>query len=193
MKRALFSADGSPSAFYDTAIHGAGIPADAVAISDAQWLDFVSHPGRRKWQGGAVVEVAPAAVQLDLGAVKTALRAQVDADAAAARLKYITAGAGQAMEYQAVTTEAERIAGDQAPVLADYPMLAASIGIDLDPQTGAPATDLQGAARSVMAAAAQWSAVGAEIRRVRLAAKDAIGKAPDETAARLVAASVAWP
>lgn len=35
------------------------IPAEAIEISDEQWLDMVQHPGRRRWQDGEVVEHVP--------------------------------------------------------------------------------------------------------------------------------------
>mgnify|MGYP002622545761 FL=1 len=35
------------------------IPAEAVEITDEQWLDMVQHPGLRRWQDGEVVEHVP--------------------------------------------------------------------------------------------------------------------------------------
>jgi hypothetical protein len=58
-KYATFDGDGRPAAFYDRDINGDRIPGGAVALTDAQWRDFVDHPGLRAWQGGAVVAVLP--------------------------------------------------------------------------------------------------------------------------------------
>lgn len=62
-KQALFDTAGFPLAFYDTNMHAA-IPADAVAITDQQWREFIDHPGARRWAGAAVVPYAwpPASV-----------------------------------------------------------------------------------------------------------------------------------
>lgn len=64
MKHAVFSPDGFPAGFYDTELHGENIPADAVEITDAQWEEFITHMGLRKWVDGNVVEYAPAPVEI---------------------------------------------------------------------------------------------------------------------------------
>lgn len=48
MKYALLSQDGTPVAFYDADLHGDTIPADAVPLTEAQWLECIHHPGHRR-------------------------------------------------------------------------------------------------------------------------------------------------
>lgn len=60
MKRAVFDADGFPTAFYDVAVHGdENIPPEAVEITNNQWRNFIEHQGRRRWVDGAVVAYEP--------------------------------------------------------------------------------------------------------------------------------------
>lgn len=51
--------DGFPEAFYSDAIHGDGIPGNAIEISENDWLDFIANPGSRKWLSGVIVVVNP--------------------------------------------------------------------------------------------------------------------------------------
>lgn len=104
---------------------------------------------------------------------------QVDEAAEAARLRYITPGAGQAMEYEAAASEAaQHAAGAPGP----WPMLQAEVDAGLS-------ADLAGAAQAVASARAAWSVIGAEIRRIRLAGKFAILNA--DTYAAVVQARIA--
>jgi hypothetical protein len=59
MKYAVFDTAGFPTAFYAPEVHGDAIPAEAVEITDAQWLELVEHQGTRKWVDGAVVAYEP--------------------------------------------------------------------------------------------------------------------------------------
>ncbi len=134
----------------------------------------------------------PAAVVLPV--VKAALKAEVDAQAEALRGLLITAGTGQAMEYQ--ESQAQAFAALATPETATperYKMLAATIGLDLDPTTGSPATDVLGVARSIKAAYDAWETAGAAIKRGRLSSKAAIDAAPDLDAAAAAFAAVEWP
>lgn len=80
---AKFGPDGNVLGFYAEDVHGARmrpvylpdepvhigdepnpdckIPADAVAISDDQWIELVSYQGLRRWDGSAVVVYTPPA------------------------------------------------------------------------------------------------------------------------------------
>ena len=62
--------------------------------------------------------------------------AVVDAGAEAERGKYITSGAGQAMTYQQKAAEAKAFTEAETPDEADYPMLAAEVGITAEIFTG---------------------------------------------------------
>jgi hypothetical protein len=94
----------------------------------------------------------------------------VDEAAERARLRYITPGAGQAMEYEAAQREAEAFLRNGAGARPVYPMLQADVDAGLAP-------DLQTAAAQVVAARGQWEAAGAIIRRHRLEAKRLIAEA----------------
>lgn len=120
-----------------------------------------------------------------LSDIKASLKSAVDTSAEVERLKYITAGTGQAMTYQRKVEEAKRIQADTVPTSADYPLLAASIGID--------GVSLQAVAAVVLGMDAAWAQIGAQIERIRLTAKQAVDDAQDEAAARGVVAAIVWP
>ena len=143
---------------------------------------------------------APASPALDaaeLAALKSGLSRAVDVDAEARRLQLITPGSGQAMEYQEAYAEAVQVDGaakaGHAVDAAGFPMLAASIGYDRDPQTGQPTTDVVGEARAVLAAYDAYQRAGAAIRGARLAAKKAIDAAATGDAARAAYFAIVWP
>ncbi len=58
-KFAEISPDGFPLAFYSPDIHGDDIPLEAIEITDENWLEFINNAGRRRWDGGKVVEYTP--------------------------------------------------------------------------------------------------------------------------------------
>lgn len=127
-------------------------------------------------------------MRLDLGptvdTLKLTLTAQVDADAEAARLQWITPGSGQALTYEQKRAEAERMATDPAPQPTDYPLLAAEVGITADTLTAVGTL--------VRARAAAWTAIAAQIESLRLQAKAAVMAASNAAEAR-AAAVVPWP
>ena len=127
-------------------------------------------------------------MRFDLGpsltALKVAAAADIDAQAEQQRQRYLTPGAGQALVYERKRAEAERMAGDADPQPADYPLLAAEVGIT------APTLAEVGAA--VRAMASDWIAAAATIEAVRLRAKAAIAAASTPPALR-AAAQVTWP
>ncbi len=104
---------------------------------------------------------------------KTTIKSKIDRQAEVERLKYITPGAGQAGVYLQKAAEAKAALADLAPQASDYPLLAASIGID-----GANVSEV---ATTVQTIASTWTAVAAHIENVRLTAKKAIddGSDPD--------------
>lgn len=133
-------------------------------------------------------------MRLDLGpslaALKEQLMACVDAGAEAARLRFITPGAGQALEYQATEREARAWLSAEAPQIDDYPFLKAEV-LAVQAATGMT-PDPTAVAADVVSQADAWQAVGSEIKRLRRAAKLAIEAAVDAPAAR-AAAQVTWP
>ncbi len=83
MKYAVINEDGTPSGFYAPEIHGEAIPADAVEISEEQWLEFTRNSGRRRWSGHEVVPYEPPPVVPSLDDYRRAIQAHVDATAQA--------------------------------------------------------------------------------------------------------------
>ncbi|BAQ50414.1 hypothetical protein [Methylobacterium aquaticum] len=139
---------------------------------------FNADHGEMRYRGATLAALRAAGLPeaAILAGVQARLRDLVDEAAEAARLRRITSGNGQAMEY--AETQAQAVAALASPAAASaerFPMLAASIGLDVDPQTGAPAADVLGVARAVVAAYDAWVEVGGAIRRARLAGKAAIG------------------
>lgn len=120
-----------------------------------------------------------------LSATKAALKANVDASAEIERLKYITSGAGQALTYMQKSDEARRFLAADNPDSADYPLLAAEVGIT--------APDINGVATIVSAAYSQWQQIGAAIESVRLASKSAIDAAATSAAAQSAFEAITWP
>jgi len=145
--------------------------------------------------------LAPHGISVDLRHLQARLCADIDDQAEQQRLKYITGGAGQAMVYlQKQTQAAQALAALSAapPMTADqgrqaYPLLAAEIGITVDPSTDAPAGDVFGVARIVQATVQSWLPVAAAIEAMRLRTKAAIGAALTVPAAHAARDAAAWP
>ncbi|MCF4125050.1 hypothetical protein [Methylobacterium sp. SyP6R] len=127
--------------------------------------------------------------------VKARLTVAIDERAESLRRSVLSPGVGQALEYQEAQTQAAAaLEGEASAATAGrYPMLAATVGIDIDPETGAPATDILGVARSVQAARDIWLAIGAAIRGTRLGAKAAVEAASSIEGAQAAYDAVVWP
>lgn len=125
----------------------------------------------------------PQAEPMPLATYKAQLVADIDLQAERSRLKYITAGSGQALEYRETAEEAARYVATQGA--GSYPMLQASV------DAGEAAT-LADAAALVAQREAAWATIGASIRQKRIAAKRAIAAAQTAEAAT-AAAQVEWP
>lgn len=133
----------------------------------------------------AGIEIDQDAPLISLVATKTAIKRQIDANAEAERLRYITPGEGQALTYSRKVEEAKRAMAENNPESANYPMLAASLGIDGD--------TLKAVAEVVLTMDAQWAIIGSQIEHTRLAAKQAVEAAEDEAAARAIVDAIVWP
>lgn len=120
-----------------------------------------------------------------LADVKAQLKAKIDRQAEKERLKHITDGCGQALEYERVRREIVAYNADASPTEAEYPMLAASIGVD--------GVDLAAVVATVSARESAWTTVGAAIRGVRLKAKRDIDAATTAKDAVDVWKAVTWP
>lgn len=138
------------------------------------------------------IGVPPDAV---LTSLKTAGKFKVDTLAEEVRLRFLTPGTGQAMEYAEVQAQAEAALSAKATTVKPeaYPMLAASIGLDVDPDTGRLAEDVLGVARGIRAARASWLDVGSQIRRVRQQAKADIEAATSREAIEMIVSAIVWP
>lgn len=143
------------------------------ALVEGQW--------RQTW-------VARAETPEDLAAAKASAVAEVDALAEAARLRFITPGAGQSLEYAATEAEARAFVtagGTGDP--EDWPW------INAERLAAGGAATLAEVAQQVLALADAWRATGAAIKRIRRAAKLQIEAAATIAAVRAVVAGVDWP
>lgn len=168
------------------------IPEDLLGIISVK-LD----PNKGHRYGGGVLTIIDAVERdlvesllpnLDKKALeKEKARALIELDDAAevARLRYLTPGCGQALVYRNKASEVNRYKDDANPLKANYPFLAAEIGIT--------AASLKGVFEVVSAALATWETVAPKIEMVRLKAKSDIAKAETLRAVRKVREGVLWP
>lgn len=145
----------------------------APALIEGEW--------RQTW-------VARAETLEELAAAKAAAAAKIDADAEAARLRLITPGAGQSLEYAATEAEARAfVAAGGTGEPEAYPWLNAE-----RLAAGGTATVAQ-VAQQVLALADAWHATGAEIKRIRRSAKLQVEAAATIFAVRVAVAIIDWP
>lgn len=121
-----------------------------------------------------------------LAKMKADATVAVDRGAEMARLRFITSGAGQALEYQATEAEARRAVVDPSPDFAGYPFLAAEW------HAGGNVGGVVDIADVVLVQTAAWQMVGSEIKRLRRTAKIAIDAATS-AAEVAAAANISWP
>lgn len=128
----------------------------------------------------------------DLETLRAEARRRIDAAAEQQRLRHVTPGAGQAMTYLAKEAQARACMADESPDPADYPLLAATVGIERHPLTGEVAETVQDVAAIVLNILDQWMQAAAAIERARIGAKQAVEDAT--TPAEIeTAADVTWP
>ena len=174
------------------------------AENDEPWtgqaIDGVRHPLNieQLWSTeelaaiGLQVFVPPEPAPPSLNEVKAQYKSQVDIDAEAQRLLYITSGSGMAMTYSEKKEQALAvldIGSEAANALAnngsaEYPLLAASVGVE--------AATLYDAAELVMSRYEAWVAIGGAIESKRLIAKKAINDASDVQAVKAAYEAIAW-
>lgn len=113
---------------------------------------------------------------VDIAVVLAEAEADIDAAAERARLRFLTPGSGQALEYQQTGDEAKAakavIDGGGTPVATDYPMLKA----EMDAQTaagGSPTfTDIiNQVVATPTGTAVLWEQAGSAIKRLRRTGK----------------------
>lgn len=120
-------------------------------------------------EGCSLVVVPPETVRgatLDLGALRAAVIAQIDAQAEQARQVFLTPGAGQVMTYQRKEAEARAWIADQRTAVPFLDAEAAARGL--------PLADV---AAEVIRLADRWTAAGSAIEGLRMGAKLAATKA----------------
>lgn len=164
-------------------------------LGEREWPDAIATPdlvvdatGEAPTRAAidSMVRATPPAPTLD--ELKGRLRELVDEAAERERLRYITAGAGQALVYEAKRTEVARwrARGEPAePAPVDFPWAA-----DRATRRDAALVDVLA---EWSAQADAWAAIGIAIEHVREAAKEAIAGAADAAAARAIADAIEWP
>jgi len=123
-------------------------------------------------------QAAIAAMQAEkLARAKAAGQARLIEAMAAARLAFVTPLPGQDMVYLAKEAEARAWVAAIAPVLSDYPLLLAEVGIT--------APDADQLAQLWLNMAALWRAAAAQLEALRLSTQAAIEAAvsPEEVTA----------
>lgn len=180
----------STGGFYDAAIHGASIPADAVEITAEE------HAALLAGQSGGKRIVADASGRPmladppppTLAAAQTAAHAAIDAEAGRARSRYITTADGQESTYLLKAADADRYkaAGYPAAQIATYPWVAAKAKAMV---ASPSAADYQGAADLVISTRDAWVLKGAAIEEARERGKAAVSSAVDVAGVEVVRAA----
>lgn len=132
----------------------------------------------------------------DLPAIKAKALKDIDRAAEVARLRYVTPGSGQSMEYVATESEArlwraQELAG-QAPALEGFPFLKAEYDA-LAGLPGAATPDVSAMVAEILAQADGWVAIGSEIKRIRRWAKLAVEQAISVTEVQVIMSALEWP
>ncbi len=185
MSKLYYSA--TSKGFFSDAVHDV-LPNDAVEITQAEHKELLDGQSVGlaivpDANGKPVLQVIDTAIPFEV--LKASLKTSIDTAAETERLKYITAGTGQAMTYQQKVDEARALKAVSNPKSEDYPILASEVGIT--------APTLAEVADTVLAAYRQWQQIGAAIEAIRLGAKRDIDAAADEATARAVVDATNWP
>lgn len=144
-------------------------------IRDGVAVAYPPRPGRwARWTGSAWIDPRSAEERAaELQAARQAAIARVNAAAGAIRARFVTQIPAQEMLYLRKEAEARAWIADPAPDLADYPLLAAEIGV-----TAPTAAEL---AQIWLNLAQIWISVAAPLETARLSGVGALeGAATDE-------------
>lgn len=154
---------------------------DGQLIDSATVTVTAPRKFREAWKlNGSVIEID----ETKLPQIKAKLKAAVDADAERVRLRYITAGDGQALTYRQKLEEAKAVqAGEGNP--ANVPVLAASVGIE--------AATLVDCANLVVARWDAWRTLANQIETARLQGKKNIDATGSISAADAAYTAIVWP
>jgi len=116
---------------------------------------------------------------------KAAAVERIDADAEAARQRFLSPGAAKAAVYLQKQAEAARYASDPSPAIDDYPLIKARMAAT--GQTAAQVAD------EWLARAAAWTTIAAEIERQSDLAKAAVNAAATLADVEAALAAIVWP
>lgn len=128
-----------------------------------------------------------------LDQAKALYKARVDADAEAQRARYITPGALQALTYQEKHAQARAVLQlgettanglSETDRAAQFPVLAASVGIEAD--------TLYAVAQIVVTRYERFADIAGAIERVRLQGKKSISDASDAAGVRAAYEGITW-
>ena len=169
---------------------GAAVLPGYTAITKEQY-DTIAASGQCRLINGVLsLVMTPNPAPVDLATSKLVAARQIDAQAEATRLLFLTPGSGQALEYTATESDAKRaIATGGLLAPADYPWLAAE---QAAMAAAGQQVNIGQVAQGVLATMAGWAQVGAQIKRIRRTAKlqiDAAASVADVNAACVVT----WP
>ncbi|MBE0530410.1 MAG: hypothetical protein IH626_06240 [Rhodospirillales bacterium] len=204
MERYIAIADGQPVGQPFAKPSRIALPSGAV-VGCAHWpaAEFLAY-GKALIVGAADPEIeietgytfdaeagtaAPIIEPRPLAPMQAEAIAQIDRDAEAARLAYITGGSGQALVYKRKSDQARACLADydaqNLPPAGMFPALDAEVGI-----TGADVVDV---ATMVVGLEDAWATVADAIEAIRLGAKKNVGLAETPAAVHDIVAALAWP
>jgi hypothetical protein len=177
---------GSCSPVMEAAIRSMVPPNQQLVQITNEQVRTLRHSPNHKLINGELVSFTPA---VDLNRLRLDAMERVDKDAERARMRFLTSGAGQMIEYQETEADARAYLNDPTIPIESLPFLKAEV--DALDETGVQATALA-VAESIADTAAGWRQIGADIKRLRRTAKLAIESA--STAQEITAAvNIDWP
>lgn len=162
------AADRRITARWVSAVHGDGIPSDAVIVDEATWRASMAMSAPRFNADGSLSEIIP---PVNLEVVRDTALAAIDQAAGAVRARYITVAPGQDLTYQRKSAEVAAWLAAADPAPADYPILHA--------EATACSMPMADVVADALAAEEAWTLVGAAIEGQRMAGKRAVRAATD--------------
>ncbi|MGE0724818.1 MAG: hypothetical protein AB7O45_10605 [Alphaproteobacteria bacterium] len=148
---------------------------ETVSLQSVAWAERNPVPPPTE------AEIEAAAPAAWLATARATAKRIVDRRAEGERLQHITPGDGQALVYVEKLAEARAVVAlGGKPAAGDYPLLAAE------------GEDIVATADAVLAQAAGWKAIAADIERRRLGSKRDIDAAADIDAVEAVLAAGGW-
>jgi len=121
----------------------------------------------------------------DLPSLIVEAQAEIDKQAEAARLKYITGGAGQAMTYTQKLEEAVAFLAVASPIGADYPIIQA--------EALATGAAMMAIATNIKATSDAWRPIAASIEAIRMGGKLSLASAGSSSEISAIISTLVWP